>query len=186
MMLKRNLPVWLFIVAGIVTALCHSPCQADLAAGNRFGNLVFNGASLSPEDRAYLGLNRPADFTLRDLQTRYVLVEIFSDSCPHCMLQAPVVNRVYRLIAGNPRLKGLKMLGVGYYGSPASMAKWRARYQTPFPLVPDSKGQFFRTVDAPGTPTYILFDTKGEVVFVHAGEIDSPQRFLRQVQAHLQ
>ena len=51
------------------------------------------------------------------------MVEIFSDSCPHCILAAPEVNRLYRLIEKDPRLQGkdgqpavLKMMGVGFYG----------------------------------------------------------------------
>ena len=68
-------------------------------------NLTFSG-TLSAEDRAYLGLTRPGPFTLKDIQARYVLLEIFSDSCPHCMLAAPGVNRLFRLIEGNPEIAG--------------------------------------------------------------------------------
>ena len=168
-----------------------STAWADLREGLTFGNLPFAGA-ISAEDRAYLGLSRPGDFTLKDIQARYVLVEIFSDICPHCMLQAPIANRLYNLIQRNPRLRGdgaqagLKMMGLGYYSNQAAMDKWRARYQVPFPLVPDPKGQAYKTLDAPGTPTYVVFDHQGEVVYVHAGEIASPERFLRQVMAHLE
>ena len=59
--------------------------------GQRFADLTFSG-TLSAADRAYLGLTRPGPFTLKDIQSRYVLLEIFSDSCPHCMLAAPGVE----------------------------------------------------------------------------------------------
>ncbi len=81
------------------------PVRADLAVGQRFADLTFSG-TLSAADRAYLGLTRPGPFTLKDIQARYVLLEIFSDSCPHCMLAAPGVNRLFRLIEQNPRLRG--------------------------------------------------------------------------------
>ena len=97
------------IFATICLILCLAsqiaPARADLAVGQRFADLTFSG-TLSAADRAYLGLTRPGPFTLKDIQARYVLLEIFSDSCPHCMLAAPGVNRLFRLIEGNPKLRG--------------------------------------------------------------------------------
>jgi hypothetical protein len=45
--------------------------------------------------------------------------------------------------------------------------------------------QFF-TLDIPGTPTYVVLDRQGQVVFVHAGEIGSPEQFLRKILSHLE
>ncbi len=75
---------------------------------------------------------------------RYLLIQIFSDACPHCTAQAPVVKRLFQEISANPELNDgtLKMVGVGYYGTPATMERWRDKYGAPFPLIPDPKGQF--------------------------------------------
>lgn len=184
----------LFIAAICLTlglALHPSPVRADLAVGQFFPNLTFSGA-LSGADRAYLGLTRPGPFSLKDIQAQYVLVEIFSDSCPHCILAAPEVNRLFRLIKGNPRLWGkdgrpavLKMLGVGFYGKAAAMEVWRIKYEVPFPLIPDPRAELGKALDIPGTPTYVVLDQQGRVIFVQAGEIGNPQQFLQKILPHL-
>ncbi len=183
------------ILAAICLTLCLAfqppAARADLEVGQRFPNLTFSGA-LSAADRAYLGLIRPGPFTLKDIQARYVLIEIFSDSCPHCILAAPEVNRLYRLIEKNPRLRGkdgrpavLKMMGVGFYGKAAAMEVWRIKYDVPFPLIPDPQAEVGKALDIPGTPTYVVLDRQGRVVFVHAGEIGRPRQFLRKILNHL-
>jgi len=173
--------VWLAVASPL-----PAPARAELAVGQRVAHLTFSGA-LSPEDRAYLVLSRTGEFTLEDIKAQYVLIEIFSDTCPHCMMQAPVANHVFRLMEQDQRLRGgvMKMLGVGYYGTAAAMAKWRVKYQVPFPLLPDPKAQVGQALDIPGTPTYVVLDKQGRVRFVFAGEIDNPRKFLTEVRAHL-
>ncbi len=166
--------------------------QADLQVGQRFPDLTFSGA-LTAADREYLGLIRPGPFTLQDIQARYVLIEIFSDTCPHCILAAPQVNRLFQLIAENPQLRGrdgrpavLKMMGVGFYGKRAAMEVWRIKHDVDFPLIPDPQAAIGKALDIPGTPTYVVLDREGRVVFVHAGEIGSPRQFLRKILSRLQ
>ncbi len=55
------------------------PARAELEVGQRFGQLTFNGI-VSPLDRAYLGLTRPGEFALKDVQARYVLLAFFTDT----------------------------------------------------------------------------------------------------------
>ena len=184
------------VIAAICLTLCvvlqPSSARADLGVGQRFPNVTFSGA-LSAADRAYLGLTRPGPFSLKDIQAKYLLVEIFSDSCPHCIWAAPGVNRLFRLIEKNPRLQGkdgqpavLKMLGVGFYGKAAAMEVWRIKYDVPFPLIPDPRAEVGKALDIPGIPTYVLLDQQGRVVFVHAGEISSPRQFLQKILSHLE
>jgi peroxiredoxin len=182
------------IIATICLTLCLAgqiaPARADLEVGQRFPDLTFSGA-LSAEDRAYLGLTRPGPFSLNDIQARYILLEIFSDSCPHCILAAPGVNQLFHLIERNPKLQGggqlagLKMLGVGFYGKPGAMEVWRIKHDVPFPLIPDPQARIGKALDIPGTPTYVVLDRQGQVVFVQAGEIGDPGKFLKRILASL-
>ncbi len=169
-----------------------SPSQADLQVGQRFENLTFS-TPLTAADRDYLGLERPGEFTLKDIQAQYILLEIFSDSCPHCIVAAPAVNRLFRLIDSNPRLKGsggkpavLKMMGVGFYGRRAALEVWRIKHDVVFPLIPDPKAQVGQALDIPGTPTYVVLDREGRVVFMQAGEMGNPRRFLRKIVTSLE
>ena len=154
--------------------------------GQRFSSLTFSG-TISDADRLYLGLARPGEFTLMNIQARYLLVQVFSDACPHCTAQVPVVNRLFQMLSANPKLNDgiLKMVGVGYYGTPATMERWRGKYGARFPLIPDPKGQFFKTLDIFGTPTYVVLDSRGTVVYLFYGEIANPRIFMRELQAHL-
>ena len=65
------------------------------------------------------------------------------------------------------------------------MEVWRIKYDVPFPLIPDPQAQVGKALDIPGTPTYVVLDRQGRVVFVQAGEIGSPQKFLRKILANL-
>ena len=90
---------------------------AELKVGDKVGNLQFSGP-LTPKDQQYLGLAGPGKFSLMDVQGQYLLIEVFSTICPHCQIQAPGMNRLYRLVSQNPKLAGsLKIIGLGYYES---------------------------------------------------------------------
>ena len=79
----------------------------------------------------------------------------------------------------------LKMLGVGFYGKPAAMEVCRIKYEVPFPLIPDPRAAVGKTLDIPGTPTYVLLDQQGRVLFVQAGEMGSPRQFLQKILSRL-
>jgi thiol-disulfide isomerase/thioredoxin len=183
------------IIAAMAAVLClfflTLPAGADLAVGQRFPDLTFSG-TLSEADRDYLGLVQPGPFKLKNIQARYVLLDIFSNSCPHCILAAPGVNRLFRLIQQNPKLRSgdglpvLKMMGVGFYGKPGEMEAWRIKRDVRFPLIPDPKAEVGKALDIPGTPTYVVLDRQGRVVFMHAGEMGNPANFLRKIMASLE
>ena len=42
-----------------------------------------------------------------------------------------------------------------------------------------------KALDIPGTPTYVVLDRQGRVVFVQAGEMGSPQQFLQKILRNL-
>jgi peroxiredoxin len=182
----RRLLLFIFICLSLWISSQAKVAWAELRVGQRFSSLTFSG-TISDADRLYLGLARPGEFILNDIRVRYLLVQIFSDACPHCTAQAPVVNRLFHELSANPKLNDgtLKMMGVGYYGTPATMERWRGKYGAPFPLIPDPKGQVFRTLDIPGTPTYVVLDSRGTVVYLFYGEIANPRRFMRELLAHL-
>ncbi|MGO9176750.1 MAG: TlpA family protein disulfide reductase [Desulfobaccales bacterium] len=182
----RRLLLFIFICLSLWISSQAKVAWAELREGQRFSSLTFSG-TISDADRLYLGLARPGEFTVMNIQARYLLVDIFSDACPHCTAQAPVVNRLFQMLSANPKLNDgtLKMVGVGYYGTPATMERWRGKYGARFPLLPDPGGKVFKTLEIYGTPTYVVLDSRGTVVYLFYGEIENPQRFMRELQAHL-
>jgi peroxiredoxin len=182
----------LFLFICICCLSLWIPSQAKLAwggeigVGQRFGSLTFSG-TIDDADRLYLGLTRPGAFILNDIRARYLLIQFFSDACPHCTAQAPVVKRLFHELSANPKLNDgtLKMVGVGYYGTPATMERWRGKYGAPFPLIPDLQGRLFKTMEIPGTPTYVVLDSQGTVVYLFVGEIENIHKFMHDLEAHL-
>jgi hypothetical protein len=60
-----------------VLVLCHGAVVAaekEPAAGHQAGNVAFS-APISAEDATYLGLAKPAPFTLKDIKADFVMVE---------------------------------------------------------------------------------------------------------------
>ncbi len=182
----RRLLFFIFICLSLWISSQAKVAWAEFQVGQRFNSLTFSG-TISDADRLYLGLARPGEFLLNDIRARYLLIEFFSDACPHCTAQAPVVNRLFHELSANPKLNDgtLKMVGLGYYGTPATMERWRGKYGARFPLIPDPQGQIFKTLDIPGTPTYVVLDSQGTVVYLSIGEIENIQIFMRELLAHL-
>ncbi len=165
---------------------CYAPAaQAELKVGRQLGNLHFSG-TLTPEDRQYLGLASPGEFTLAQVQGEFFLVEVFSTICPHCQIQAPGLNRLYRLVTGNPRLADrLKIAGLGYFEKPPALERYRLKFQVPFPLIPDEQGLLADLLDVPGTPTIVVLNKQGRILYFHIGEFLNAGKFLRDLLAHL-
>jgi peroxiredoxin len=184
--MKRNLgrlllSGWLLL---IISGYAGS-AAAELKVGEKVGNLQFSG-TLTPKDQQYLGLAGPGKFTLTDVQGQYLLVEVFSTICPHCQIQAPGMNQLYRLVSKNPKLAGrLKIIGLGYYEKPPALQRYEQKFEVPFPLIPDEKGVVADELDVPGTPTIVVLDKTGRVVYYHVSEFHDAQKFLRGLLAHL-
>src|SRR5208282_3390955 len=99
----RRLLLFIFICLSLWISSQAKVARAELRVGQRFSSLTFSG-TISDADRLYLGLARPGEFTLMNIQARYLLVQIFSDACPDCTAQAPVVSRLFHELAANPKL----------------------------------------------------------------------------------
>ena len=78
----------------------------------KIADLKFSG-TLSEADQKYLGLEKPGAFTLQDIKAPYVLIEIMRTTCPHCVAQAPALNRLYKLVANSDLKDKLKIISVG-------------------------------------------------------------------------
>ncbi|MFZ2089909.1 MAG: TlpA disulfide reductase family protein [Desulfobaccales bacterium] len=147
--------------------------EKEPTVGLNVGNVAFS-APITPEDATYLGLSGPKDFTLRDIGSPYVLVESFNTTCPHCIAQAPVLNRLHGMVQGDSQLKGkIKFVSVGQ-GNDATAAKmWKAFHKVPFPVVPDKDSKLGKAMDFSPYPVSILVDKSGKVVWAHVGSFEN-------------
>ena len=172
-------------LALIFSGYAFAAAAAELKVGDKVGNLQFSGP-LTPKDQQYLGLAKPGQFSLMDVQGQYLLIEVFSTICPHCQIQAPGMNRLYRLVSQNPKLAGsLKIIGLGYYEKPPALGRYQQKFEVPFPLIPDEKAVVSDALNVPGTPTVVVLDKTGRVVYYHVSEFPDAKKFLRDLLAHL-
>jgi hypothetical protein len=105
--------------------------------------------TLTPEQRAYLGLGAAGPFTIGAVRGDLVVVEIFNASCYGCIMMAPVMDEVWRKVEARGDLKGrVRFVGIGVGNTFEQVRDFHARYDTPFPMLADPE---FAVFDALGT-----------------------------------
>ncbi len=177
-MILRVLPIIL---------LLGSAAAADdpVGRGDAMPDLVL-AAPQDPALKAYLGLKGAGAFELQDIDARLVIVEIFSMYCPHCQREAPVVNRLYRLLHENERWRDtVKLIGIGVGNSPYEVNFFRETYEIPFPLFADGDFVIHKALKKPRTPYFLVLrreaDGKMEIVDTRLGGFGDPAGFLRSI-----
>jgi peroxiredoxin len=136
------------------------------------------------KERAYLGLRGNGPFSLTDIKTPVVLLQVFSMYCPICQADAPNANRLFERISGDPALKEkVRMIGIGTGNTPFEVGVFKKKYSTPFPLVPDDDLAVQKACSQPiRTPTYVWMkktDSGLKQVGLHLGPIENIEDFLK-------
>jgi len=173
--MKRKNLVWILGTCLAVMLLCYGIAGAtekEPVVGYNAGNVAFS-APLSAKDATYLGLAKPAPFTLKDIKADYVLVESFNTTCPHCMQQAPVLNKLYEMVEQDPKLKNkVKFLSVGQGNDANAVKMWQTFHKVPFPVIPDPESKLGKAMNFSPYPVSTLLDKSGKVVWVHVGSFE--------------
>ena len=112
---------------------------------------------------------RAPDFTAQDLkgQTwtldqvkgKVVLLRFWTDQCPHCRFEMPVIEKVYRRL----RPAGLEVLAVNVKQSPQVAEAFMAQMDITFPVVLDRDGKTANTIRVYAIPTNFLIDRNGVI-----------------------
>lgn len=166
------------LLGGLSLALAT---EKEPVVGYNAGNVPFS-APLTSEDRAYLGLAQSGPFTLKDIKASYVLVESFNTTCPHCMHQAPVLNRLFELVQKDAQLKDtLKFLAAGQGNDENAVKMWKTFHKIPFPVVPDKESKLGKALNFTPYPVTVVLDKTGKVVWVHIGAFESAEEALKEI-----
>ncbi|MCL6621039.1 MAG: TlpA family protein disulfide reductase [Syntrophobacterales bacterium] len=157
--------------------------EAEPKVGLMAGNIPFS-APLTPEEAQYLGLDKPAPFTLKDIKASYVLIESFNTTCPHCMMQAPVLNRLYEMVSRDAQLKDkVKFLSAGQGNDAVAVRMWKTFHKVPFPVLPDPESKLGKAINFSPYPVTLLVDKSGKVVWVHVGAFDKAEEAFKEIKA---
>jgi hypothetical protein len=100
--------------------------------------------------------------------------------------QAPVVNRLYNLVAKSDLKDKVKLIAVAESDNQASLQRFKAAHQVPFPMVPDP--DWAVGVDLfhiGGTPTTVLVDKRGKVLLVQEGFFDNAGAMFKKIKAKI-
>lgn len=108
--------------------------------------------------------------TLTELRGRPVLITFWATSCRSCVEKIPALTNLYRSLA--PR--GLEIIAVAMaYDPPNRVVQLRDRMHIPYPIALDLDGSRARSFDDVSlTPTTVLINPAGRIVFYQVGEFD--------------
>ena len=135
---------------------------------------------------AYLGIGGDETFALAEIKTRILIIEVFNFYCPHCQAEAPTVNRLYRQIENDARLRDrIKIIGIGIGNTPYEISAFRQRFAVPFPLFADRSRVISRQLEVRRTPTFIAWyyhpDGRIAPILFAPGPVGEVGRFLQRV-----
>lgn len=127
----------------------------------------------NPEMMQYLGLKSGPDFTLSQIPSKIVVIEVLSALCEDCHKNAPQVNQLFNIISNDSELNPhTKMLGIAVGNDAKMVDAYKKTYKVKFPIVADPKEEISTRLGSMATPTIIVADGKGMVLFIHSGVID--------------
>ncbi len=157
--------------------------EAEPKVGLNAGNIPFS-APLTPEEAKYLGLEKPAPFTLKDVKAPYVLVESFNTTCPHCIMQAPILNRLYEMVSKDAALKDkVKFISAGQGNDETAAKMWKAFHKVPFAVLPDPDRKLSKAINFSPYPVSLLVDKSGKVLWVHIGTFENAEEAFKGIKA---
>jgi hypothetical protein len=100
--------------------------------------------------------------------------------------QAPVVNRLYNLVAKSDLKDKVKFIAVGESDNASSLQRFKGAHKVPFPMVPDpdwSIGVDLFHIN--GTPTTLLVDKSGRLLLAQDGFFDNAEAMLKKIKAKI-
>lgn len=140
----------------------------------------------TPKDqflRDYLGLNNKESFSLSEIKSEILIIEIFSMYCPHCQKDAPGVNELYELIESDKKVaKRVKLIGIGAGNSVFEVGVFKKKYKIPFPLFADKDLTIHKELGSVRTPYFIGICNQGgmknQIFFSQLAGFSGAKKFL--------
>jgi thiol-disulfide isomerase/thioredoxin len=168
----------LTIVLALASWSMAAPPRASLA------HLKFSG-TIEKADQQYLGLEKSGAFTLQDIKAPYVLIEIMRTTCPHCVEQVPAVNRLYQLLANSTLKDKVKIIAVGESNHASALKQFKVTHKIPYALVPDPDWKIGTAFNIGGTPTTVVVDKSGQVLFTEDGAFDNAEAVFKKLKSRV-
>jgi len=136
----------------------------------------------SPQAQKYLGLKDMEPFPLSALNAKIVIIEFFNALCPHCGANAPIVNKLYKVVQEDSSLRDVKFMGVAIGSEKSEVDAFRKNFKVPFPIFIDENFAISAAVGGADTPTTMVLGTSnGKVYASLVGVIKEFDGFLKEL-----
>ncbi|UCE56402.1 MAG: redoxin domain-containing protein [Desulfobacterales bacterium] len=178
--------VILILMCWSFTRISHSQEIKLIKAGDIFPETPLK-TPIHPKERKYLGLSKGNTFTLKEIKSDLVLVEIISVYCPSCQRQAPAYNELFDLIENDPDTRGrIKIIGIAAGNGDLEVKGFKEKYKVRFPIIPDPQFEMHRDIGSSLTPFSIYVrqdpsDQIGIVAETHLGPNRDYQRVFKKL-----
>jgi len=182
-MKKKRLTTYFLASICLLFALhCHAAFGTDIPES--FPPEIKMPAPDSAKVQQYLGLKDMEPFPLANLNGKIVIIEFFNALCPHCHANAPIVNKVYKLLQDDPGLRDVKIIGLAIGSDKIEVDAYRKNFKVPFPLLIDDNFAIAAAIGGVDTPTTLVVGTSnGKVYAGHVGVIKDFDGFLKELRA---
>jgi thiol-disulfide isomerase/thioredoxin len=177
-----------YILLSVFACLLSSPVLGGSMPPQEGGMLpeIILPVPQNQEHQDYLGLSDKGKFTIPQIKSKVVLVEIFSMYCPFCQADAPTVNEFYRKVESDRSLKNnIKLIGIGAGNSEFEVDVFRKKYNIQFPLFPDADFSIHKMCGEVRTPYFIgiKIDNGGthKIFYSKLGSMENPDKFLDEI-----
>ena len=138
----------------------------------------------SAQVQNYLGLKAMEPFTLSQTNAKLVVVEFFSALCPQCHKNAPVMNKIYKVVQDDGGLADVKFIGIAIATEKPQLEAYVKNFKVPFPMFLDETSAISASMEGVETPTTMLIATgTGKVLASHVGVITDFDGFLKELRA---
>lgn len=137
------------------------------------------------EDAAALGLETNRDFTLEDIKTPYIMIEIIGVYCAICHEQAPSLAKLYKRLKKTKLDQKITILGIAAGGTPMEV-KYVRQKEYAFPVAHDPEFAIYNKLAEPKTPFTLIVDKQGKVLYAHRGIIPDINALFKEIQTMVQ
>jgi hypothetical protein len=181
----RRLPSLALGVVVILVLL--SPLLWALDTPNDYRSAVVTLKLQVPEDsavRKYLGIQASSGtFSLSQIRSEVILIEIFSMYSLPCQRHAPTANKLYQAVDSRKELKDrIKMIGIGMGNSQYEVQVYKDKYSPVYPLFDDRDYSIADLFRGMSLPYYIGLRTIGksgpEIFYAKPGGFTNSEVFL--------
>ena len=77
--------------------------------------------------------------------------------------------------------KDIKIIAIACLDNRKKADVYKTKFRVPFPIFTDEKGDIWRAVGMPGTPTTVLVTKSGKVLMSHTGVIKDFDGFVKEL-----